>query len=137
MYCYQQQQLQIQQQNIHFQNSHHSQIQINDIQNSTRYTNNTQTNHYNTLPVIQHKLPTSNMIEMSPSPSSCSSSLLIFGESSFNVNEDEEVDEFISEKETKVTYAMHWKNKATGEMQTNETIIKDAVLKTIAFIEGY
>jgi hypothetical protein len=73
VYCYQQQQLQIQQQNIHFQNSHHSQIHINGIQNSTRYTNNTQTNHYNTLPVIQHKLPTSNMIEMSPSPSSCSS----------------------------------------------------------------
>lgn len=74
VYCYQQQQLQMQQQNLHFQNNHHGQIHIGGIQTSARYncTNNTQTNQYNALP-IQHKLPTTNMIEMSPSPSSCSS----------------------------------------------------------------
>lgn len=45
--------------------------------------------------------------------------------------------EFISENETKVTFAMQWKNKATGEMQSNEALIKEAVMKTIAFIESH
>lgn len=42
--------------------------------------------------------------------------------------------EFVSDNETKISYAMHWKNNLTGEMQNNESIVKDAVIKTIDFI---
>jgi hypothetical protein len=45
--------------------------------------------------------------------------------------------EYISDNETKITYAMHWKNKLTGEIVTNETIIKEAVTKTINFIANH
>ena len=45
--------------------------------------------------------------------------------------------EFVSDNETKVTFAMHWKNKATGDMQSNEALIKEAVMKTIVFIESH
>ena len=42
--------------------------------------------------------------------------------------------EAISETETKITYAMHWKNKLTLEDFTNQTPVKEAVIKTIDYI---
>lgn len=42
--------------------------------------------------------------------------------------------EFISNNETKITFAMYWKNIATNEVINNENIIKEAVTKTISFI---
>ncbi len=45
--------------------------------------------------------------------------------------------EFISDNETKITFAMYWKNKATGEIVNNANIIKEAVTKTISFIANH
>ena len=42
--------------------------------------------------------------------------------------------EAISEVETKITFAMHWKNKTTLEDFTNQNLIKEAVIKTIDYI---
>lgn len=45
--------------------------------------------------------------------------------------------EFVSDNETKITFAMHWKSKTTGEMQSNEALIQEAVLKTVSYITNH
>jgi len=42
---------------------------------------------------------------------------------------------WLSENETEITFTAHWKNKSTQEEIDNFEIIKNAVIKTIAFIE--
>lgn len=42
----------------------------------------------------------------------------------------------ISEKETELTFTMHWKNKTTQELIENPAILEAAVLKTKEFIEN-
>lgn len=42
--------------------------------------------------------------------------------------------EVVSENETKITYALHWVNKTTGEPFSNQDGPKSAVLKTVEFI---
>ncbi len=40
----------------------------------------------------------------------------------------------VSEHETKITYSLYWTNKVTGEVFSNQEMIKNAVLKTVEFI---
>lgn len=42
--------------------------------------------------------------------------------------------ERISDNETKITFSLNWINKETGEIFSNQEMIKNAVLKTVAFI---
>ncbi len=42
--------------------------------------------------------------------------------------------EAISDNETKITYALHWVNKTTGEAFSNQEGPKSAVLKTVEYI---
>jgi len=42
---------------------------------------------------------------------------------------------WLSENETEITFTAHWKNKSTQEEIDNFEIIKNAIIKTIAFIE--
>ena len=42
--------------------------------------------------------------------------------------------ERISDNETKITFSLNWINKETGETFSNGEMIKNAVLKTVAFI---
>ena len=42
--------------------------------------------------------------------------------------------ERISDNETKITFSLNWTNKETGETFSNQEMIKNAVLKTVAFI---
>lgn len=42
--------------------------------------------------------------------------------------------EAISENETRITYALHWVNKTTGEPFSNQDAPKSAVLKTVEYI---
>ena len=44
------------------------------------------------------------------------------------------VAERISDHETKITFSLFWTNKATGEVFSNQEMIKNAVLKTVEFI---
>lgn len=45
--------------------------------------------------------------------------------------------EYVSDNETKITYSLHWVNKKTQEIYTNENIIKAAVIKTIDYIANH
>jgi len=42
--------------------------------------------------------------------------------------------EHISDNLTRITYTMHWVNKLNGETFSNQDIVKNAVMKTIAHI---
>jgi|694.fasta_scaffold40792_5 hypothetical protein len=42
--------------------------------------------------------------------------------------------EKISETETKITYTINWVNKKTGEIFSNQELVKSAVLKSIDYI---
>ncbi|HRG00603.1 MAG TPA: DUF1857 family protein [Bacteroidia bacterium] len=42
--------------------------------------------------------------------------------------------EKISDNETQITYSLYWENKNTGEIVSNNDIVKNAVLKTADYI---
>lgn len=42
--------------------------------------------------------------------------------------------EKISDNETQITYSLYWENKNTGEIVSNNDIVKNAVLKTAEYI---
>lgn len=42
--------------------------------------------------------------------------------------------EKISDHETQITYSLYWENKNTGEIVSNNDIVKNAVLKTAEYI---
>jgi hypothetical protein len=42
--------------------------------------------------------------------------------------------EKLSDTETRITYTLHWVNKATGEPFSNQDVARNAVLKTVEFI---